>query len=135
MNAMDKVLDANPHKSHEFIQAAQRLLSLKQQNPGLRMGNSNPLREQIAMTETTTRGIRQPRMSFMELSVYERKHGKAAPHKIKSLRINGEIVRGVDIMKEEDEARQHYFENFWCSCCVVFSWLFSIASKKQSLTC
>ena len=101
---MDKMLDQDPGKNHEFLQSVEKLVALKTENPAIRLGPSNnPLkREEIRMSEQETTGVRGPKRKFMSLDVYEKRHGKADPNNVKSLYYKGQWIQGVDIIAEED---------------------------------
>lgn len=102
MSQVDRVLDADPGQNHAFLQATERLVKLKEQNPRVRLSGSAPLRETVVVAEEDNAGVRAPKRSFMELGQYEKRFGPAPAHKIKSLQFRGKTLRGVDIVKEED---------------------------------
>ncbi len=102
MAAVDKALDQDPGKNHEFLQTCEKLVKLKENNPRIRLSGTNPLRENLLMSEEETTGLRAPKKSFLELSQYEKLHGPAPVGKIKTIKFRGQLLRGVDVIKEED---------------------------------
>ena len=100
---MDKALDNDATKNHAFLASQEKLLKIKEQTPRLRFSSvNNPLRETVTVTEMERKGIRGPKKSFLELSVYEKKHGPAPPAKIKSIKYQGKWIKGVDVVDEQD---------------------------------
>eukprot|EP00438_Fugacium_kawagutii_P023307 Skav226244 [mRNA] locus=scaffold1218:568080:569018:- [translate_table: standard] len=97
MAQVDKVLDADPGLSHEFLKACERLVKLKTENPKIRLTGSTPRRESVLVSEQDTSGLRAPKRSFMELSAYEKRYGPAPAGKIKTINWKGKTLRGVDV--------------------------------------
>jgi len=66
---MDRILDQDPGRSHEFLAAVEKLVSLKHENPSVRLGGANnPLkREEVKLSENETTGVRGPKRKFMHL--------------------------------------------------------------------
>ena len=104
MVALDKSLDADPGLSHEFLQKTEQLLRLKHENPNVRL--KDQLKETVAVNEAETCGIRAPKKSFMMLSEYEKRHGKARPEQVKTIVWKGERIQGVDVQRAEDATRR-----------------------------
>jgi len=101
---MDKALDNDPEKSHEFLRGSERLLKAKQANPSLRLTNTF-FRETILMAEEEKCGLKAPKRAFLELAQYEKRFGEAPPDKIKTITFRGKKMRGVDVIEEEDVFR------------------------------
>lgn len=99
---MDKQLDQDAGKSHEFISKVEALAKMKAENPQLRLGAGHSLREEIAMTEAESMGIRAPKKSFMALDTYRKKWGEPSPEMVKTITFRGQRIQGVDVQKEED---------------------------------
>lgn len=99
---MDKQLDQDAGKSHEFISKVEALAKMKAENPLLRLSAGSQLREEIAMTESETMGVRAPKKSFMALDAYKKKWGEPSPDMVKTITFRGQKIQGVDIQKEED---------------------------------
>ena len=103
MGQVDKKLDADPVENHKFLQQRQTFLDYKVEHPSSRITDTkNPLKEKVVVEEERVTGLKAPKCRFMELSAYERKHGKAAPEKVKTMIIDGASVAGVDVIHEED---------------------------------
>ncbi len=105
ISAMDKALDADPSKNHDFLLALDKLVKKKTENPGLRFSTKSSLKEELTMQEETTSGLRAPKKAFMVLEKYEKKYGKPDPSLIKTIRYRGKVLQGVDVQKDEDVAR------------------------------
>ena len=54
------------------------------------------------MVEQKTQGLRKPKRKSVALDQYEKKYGLADPTKIKTQRIDGVEVRGIDVINAED---------------------------------
>lgn len=86
ISAMDKALDSDPGKNHEFLLALDKLTKKKIENPGLRFSTKSALKEELTMQEETTSGLRAPKKSFMLPERYEKKFGRPDPSLIKTIR-------------------------------------------------
>ena len=104
ISAMDRALDADTAKSHEFVSKVQSLVGMKAENPSLRLAAGSQLREQIAANEKESFGVKAPKKAFMRLDIYKRKYGEPSPGQVKTINFRGEKVQGVDIQREEDAA-------------------------------
>ncbi|CAE7753076.1 unnamed protein product [Symbiodinium necroappetens] len=102
--ALDSALDADPCLCHKYIEQGEVLIQQKKANPTMRLGKHNDLhqRESVDVTEEKRQGLRKPKRKFMQIEVYEKKFGAADPNKIKVQKIDGETIRGVDIIEEDD---------------------------------
>ena len=99
---MDKQLDQDAGKSHEFISKVEALAKMKSDNPLLRLSAGSQLREEITMMEAETMGLKAPKKSFMALDVYRKKWGEPSPEMIKVISFRGQRIQGVDVQKEDD---------------------------------
>lgn len=102
MNAVDKNLDADPGQNHQFLQAAEKLVRLKEANPKIRLSAATPLRETVLVSEEEKVGLKAPKRAFLELSQYEKRYGPAPAGKVKTITWKGQSISGVDIVREED---------------------------------
>ena len=95
-----KKLDGDPVANHKFLAQRGVLMARKIEIPSLRL--SAALREELNIQEECVTGLRGPKTKFMELSAYERRFGQAPEDRIKQQIYNGVVVRGVDVIAEED---------------------------------
>ena len=103
MVQVDKKLDSDPVENHKILQQRQTFLDYKIEHPSSRITDSkNPLKEKVTVEEEKVTGLKAPKCKFMELSAYERRHGKAPPEKVKTMIIDGSSVAGVDVIADED---------------------------------
>ncbi|CAE7426705.1 unnamed protein product, partial [Symbiodinium pilosum] len=67
-------------------------------------------REQVSVEEKRTVGLKQPKRKFMTLEAYKKRFGAPDPSKIKSQKIGGVELQGIDIVNEEDEGVFEYID-------------------------
>ena len=100
MSALDKALDSEPCLNHDFVQQGQNLIQQKLENPAMRV--TKVMKEQVQVTETKRQGLRKPKRKFLTVEAYERKYGSADASKVKTQRIDGQEVRGIDVVDQAD---------------------------------
>ena len=110
--ALDAALDADPCLCHKYIEQGELLVQQKKLNPSMRLGKHNDLhqRESVDVVEEKRQGLRKPKRKFMQIDAYERKFGAADPNKIKIQKIDGETIRGIDVIQEEDIGVYEYID-------------------------
>ena len=112
LSALDKALDAEPCLNHRFLEQGKVLLQRKQENPAMRISKGDGFlqREQVSVEEKRTVGLKQPKRKFMTLEAYKKRFGAPDPSKIKSQKIGGVELQGIDIVNEEDEGVFEYID-------------------------
>lgn len=113
IQAMDKALDADPTANHRFLGQRQTLVERKIEDPRARITtSSNPFgpEETVSVTERKTQGLKAPKKSFIELSQYEKRYGKAPADRIKVQYFNGVALTGVDVVNEADIGVYEYVD-------------------------
>ena len=110
--SMDKALDADPCSNHKFMEQSEALVQRKIACPSTRVGKSDSIfqQEYCSVQEQKTQGLKMPKRKFMALDIYELKHGAADPSRIKTHKVNGAEVRGVDVVDEEDIGIYEYVD-------------------------
>ena len=112
LSALDRALDADPCANHKFLEQGERLVQQKIANPGTRISKTNDLckNENAQVVEEKRQGLRAPKRKFMTVEAYERRHGPVDASKIKTHRVNGQEIRGVDVMAAEDVGVYEYID-------------------------
>ncbi|CAE7806511.1 unnamed protein product, partial [Symbiodinium necroappetens] len=110
--AIDAALDADPCLCHKYIEQGENLIQHKKNNPTMRLGKHSDIlqQESVSVQEEKKQGLRKPKRKFMAIEAYEKKFGAADPSKIKMQKIDGESVRGVDVIAEEDIGVYEYID-------------------------
>ena len=109
---MDRALDSEQCSNHRFLEQCQKLVALKAENPTIRVGKHAGVlgSEQVQVQEERKQGIKHPKKRFMTLEAYQRRFGPADPSLIKSQKIDGVEVKGVDVIREEDKGVYTYVD-------------------------
>ena len=112
ISLMDKSLDSDHCSNHRFLEQVDRLVSMKRENPTLRIGKHSGLlgSEQVQVQEERKQGIKHPKRRFMTLDAYQRRYGAPDPASIKCQKIDGVEVKGVDVIREEDRGIYTYID-------------------------
>ena len=108
MAALDKALDGDQCLNHDFLQQAENLISQKQEHPGLRL--TKTMKESVQVVEEKRQGIRKPKRKFLTLEAYERKYGAPDAAKIKTQRIDGQEIKGIDVVDLADAGVYEYLD-------------------------
>ncbi|CAE7833830.1 unnamed protein product [Symbiodinium sp. CCMP2592] len=112
MAALDRALDSDPCANHKFLEQQDTFIARKVANPSMRIGKLDTTfqAEQVDVMEAKTQGFKKPKRKFMALDVYEAKYGAADPTRIKTQKIDGTTVKGIDIIEESDIGIYEYID-------------------------
>ena len=109
--ALDAALDADPCLCHKYIEQADTLIQHKKENPTMRMGKHNDLqKDSVEIHEEKRQGLKKPKRKFMTGEAFEKRFGAADPSKIKQQKVDGETIRGLDVIAEEDIGVYEYID-------------------------
>ena len=108
MAALDKALDTDPCSNHEFLQQADNLIAQKVENPGLRI--TKVMRESVRVVEEKKQGLRKPKRKFLTIEAFERQFGSVDHSRVKTQRIDGVEVKGVDVVDINDQGVYTYID-------------------------
>ena len=108
MTCLDRTLDADPCLNHAFVEQGEALLRQKIANPAMRTGKL--MKDQVNIVEEKRQGLKKPKRKFLTLEAYTKKHGKPDAARIKTMKVDGVEIKGVDVIDEDDQGVYGYVD-------------------------
>ena len=112
MMFLDKHLDENPCSNHRFLEQNEILIQKKIENPSMRVGklSGNLFPEHCEVKEERQQGLMRPKRKFITVDAYTKRYGAPDINKIKTMRVDGQDIKGLDVVEEQDQGVFEYID-------------------------